>query len=52
VDVTAEISAPDEDGYCTVTIYIDGERYEGHSIRCDQANQWAAQEVACIQEYA
>lgn len=46
---TATITHPDEDGYCT--IYITGPNYdECHRISCDQASQWAAQEVECLND--
>lgn len=53
--IICTISEADEDGICTIAILdpinSDGEP-EYFSIRSDMAMQWAAQEVACREEWA
>ncbi len=51
MNFTAAIEQPDEDGLCVVTIYQGGMVFDRHyGIPCDQVNQWAAQEVECLQD--
>ncbi len=47
---TGTISPADEDGYCWVEIFEAGEPAASHSIRYDQANQWLAQELDCLND--
>lgn len=45
------VSQPDEDGICMITIFQGAAVIERHyGIRCDQAHQWAAQEVECLND--
>ena len=49
---TADISQPDDDGFCQVKILEGGELFETHSIRSDQVDQWTSQELGCLREWS
>lgn len=46
---TARLYDPDEDGLQTIEIYKDNALFSTHVVRFDHAQQWATQELECLE---
>lgn len=47
---TGTVGPADEDGYCAVQVFEAGEPVDCQYIRRDQAGQWLAQELDCLND--